>query len=61
EVDNPGVGRVTMQGPVPRLAETPLSVPGPAPELGEHTDHVLQELLGLSAEDVARLREAGVV
>ncbi|MDR7430558.1 MAG: CaiB/BaiF CoA-transferase family protein [Armatimonadota bacterium] len=61
EVDNPGVGRVTMQGPVPRLAETPLSVPGPAPELGEHTDHVLKELLGLSAEDVARLREAGVV
>ncbi|MDR7409284.1 MAG: CoA transferase [Armatimonadota bacterium] len=61
EVDNPGVGRVTMQGPVPRLAETPLPVPGPAPELGEHTDHVLQELLGLSAEDVARLREAGVV
>ncbi|MDR5675883.1 MAG: CaiB/BaiF CoA-transferase family protein [Armatimonadota bacterium] len=61
EVDNPGVGRVTMQGPVPRLAETPLPVPGPAPELGEHTDHVLKELLGLSAEDVARLREAGVV
>ncbi|GBD28118.1 Succinyl-CoA--L-malate CoA-transferase beta subunit [bacterium HR31] len=61
EVDNPGVGRVTMQGPVPRLAGTPLSVPGPAPELGEHTDHVLQELLGLSPEDVARLREAGVV
>ncbi|MDR7577996.1 MAG: CaiB/BaiF CoA-transferase family protein [Armatimonadota bacterium] len=61
EVDNPGVGRVTMQGPVPRLAETPLPVPGPAPELGEHTDHVLKELLGLSAEEVARLREAGVV
>jgi crotonobetainyl-CoA:carnitine CoA-transferase CaiB-like acyl-CoA transferase len=61
EVDNPGVGRVTMQGPVPRLAGTPLSVPGPAPELGEHTDQVLQDLLGLSAEEVARLREAGVV
>ncbi len=61
EVDNPGVGRVTMQAPVPRLGETPLPVPGPAPELGEHTDRVLQDLLGLSAEDVARLREAGVV
>ncbi|MCL6499614.1 MAG: CoA transferase [Firmicutes bacterium] len=61
EVDNRGVGRVTMQGPVPRLAGTPLSVPGPAPELGEHTDQVLQDLLGLSAEEVARLREAGVV
>jgi crotonobetainyl-CoA:carnitine CoA-transferase CaiB-like acyl-CoA transferase len=61
EVDNPGVGPVTMQAPVPRLAQTPLPTPGPAPELGQHTDEVLQGLLGLSAEEVRRLREAGVV
>lgn len=61
EVDNPVVGRVTMQAPVPRLEATPLPRPGPAPELGEHTDQVLRELLGLSPEEIRRLREAGVV
>jgi crotonobetainyl-CoA:carnitine CoA-transferase CaiB-like acyl-CoA transferase len=30
---------------------------GPPPLLGEHTDQVLKELLGLSREDVARLKE----
>jgi crotonobetainyl-CoA:carnitine CoA-transferase CaiB-like acyl-CoA transferase len=61
EVENPGVGRVTMQAPVPRLADTPPVSPGPAPELGQHTDQVLQEVAGLRPEEVARLREAGVV
>lgn len=61
EVDNPGVGRVVMQAPVPRLESTPLPNPGPAPQLGEHTEAVLRDLLGLSAEEVERLREAGVV
>jgi benzylsuccinate CoA-transferase BbsF subunit len=32
-----------------------------APRLGEHTDHVLHDLLGMSADEVARLREAGAL
>ena len=32
---------------------------GPAPELGEHTDCVLQDVLGMPADDVAALRRAG--
>jgi crotonobetainyl-CoA:carnitine CoA-transferase CaiB-like acyl-CoA transferase len=32
-----------------------------APALGEHTDAVLAELLGLDASEVAGLRERGVV
>lgn len=61
EVENPGVGRVTMQAPVPRLEATPLPPPGPAPELGQHTDEVLQELLELTPEEIRQLRQAGVV
>ncbi|MCS7234934.1 MAG: CaiB/BaiF CoA-transferase family protein [Armatimonadota bacterium] len=61
EVENPGVGRVIMQAPVPRLSDTPPVRPGPAPELGQHTDQVLREVAGLAPEEVARLREAGVV
>jgi benzylsuccinate CoA-transferase BbsF subunit len=32
----------------------------PAPRLGEHTEHVLRELLGMPADEFARLRDAGV-
>jgi 2-methylfumaryl-CoA isomerase len=34
---------------------------GPAPRLGEHTDEVLAEVLGLPAGEIARLHDAGVV
>jgi benzylsuccinate CoA-transferase BbsF subunit len=33
----------------------------PAPRLGEHTDHVLHDLLGMPADEVASLRAAGVL
>jgi crotonobetainyl-CoA:carnitine CoA-transferase CaiB-like acyl-CoA transferase len=43
-----------------RLAGTPGTPPGPSPAVGQHTDVILAEA-GLSAADIARLREAGVV
>ena len=47
-------------GVVPRLGSTPGRVGGVAPGLGEHTDEVLAAL-GRTAEEIAALREAGVV
>ncbi len=44
-----------------RLSETPVSYRVPPPLLGEHTDAVLAKHLGLGAEEVAGLRERGVV
>ena len=44
-----------------RLSETPVAYRLPPPMLGEHTQAVLTERLGLSAADVAALREKGVV
>jgi 2-methylfumaryl-CoA isomerase len=35
--------------------------PNRAPVLGEHTDQVLAELLGLSDTEIGRLHDAGVV
>ena len=42
---------------------TGAELPAPVfpPKLGEHTDEVLNEFLGLSAERLAELRTAGVV
>jgi crotonobetainyl-CoA:carnitine CoA-transferase CaiB-like acyl-CoA transferase len=44
-----------------RLSATPVEYRRPPPLLGEHTEQVLSELLGLSQGEVARLRESGVV
>ena len=60
-VDDPVLGPVQQQAPVPRLDRTPLSVPRGAPRLGEHTDEVLVELLGLTANDIDALRAEGIV
>jgi 2-methylfumaryl-CoA isomerase len=35
--------------------------PAPAPRLGEHTDEVLAEVLGLASAEIARLHDQGVV
>jgi len=43
-----------------RLSDTPGAIRGRAPLLGEHTEVVLAEI-GYSKEQVARLREAGIV
>jgi succinyl-CoA---D-citramalate CoA-transferase len=60
-VDDPALGPVKQQAPVPRLDRTPLTVSKGAPRLGEHTDEVLRELLAMSDDEIAALRDAGVV
>jgi formyl-CoA transferase len=51
---------IEVPGVVPKLLGTPGSLRTPAPTLGEHTDALLREL-GLSAEEIAVLRDAGVI
>ena len=44
-----------------RLSETPPDYRLPPPVLGQHTDEVLGERLGFSAQRLAELRSAGVI
>jgi crotonobetainyl-CoA:carnitine CoA-transferase CaiB-like acyl-CoA transferase len=59
--DDPTLGPVRMQGVTPKLSKTPGAIRRGAPLLGEHNAEVYRELLGLSAEEVERLRQEGVV
>ncbi|HMC52922.1 MAG TPA: CaiB/BaiF CoA-transferase family protein [Acidimicrobiales bacterium] len=51
---------VPQPAPAPRFSRTPGSIDSPPPHVGEHTDTALVDW-GLSAEEVAKLREAGAV
>jgi crotonobetainyl-CoA:carnitine CoA-transferase CaiB-like acyl-CoA transferase len=44
-----------------KLSATPPDYRLPPPVLGEHSDHVLGGLLGMSAAEIAALREKGIV
>jgi formyl-CoA transferase/CoA:oxalate CoA-transferase len=61
DMDHPRAGKVRMVGAPVRLSATPGAVRTPAPMLGEHTDEVLGQLLGLGDEQIAALRTAGVI
>src|SRR6266576_3743218 len=61
ESTHPVAGTIKMVGPPVRMSETPGSVRAPAPLLGEHTDQVLRERLGLSDVGIGRLRRARVI
>ncbi len=55
------IGQVKMLGIATKLSETPGSVRTPPPMLGEHTERVLSEDLGLDAAAIRALAAKGVV
>ncbi len=61
EVPHPTAGSVRVVGPPVILSDTPADVRSHPPLLGEHTDEVLRERLGLSGEAIAQLRELGAI
>jgi crotonobetainyl-CoA:carnitine CoA-transferase CaiB-like acyl-CoA transferase len=60
-IEHPVAGALRVVGPPARLSETPGAIRRPAPLLGQHTDQVLHERLGLTAGAIAALRRAGAV
>ena len=55
------MGDVRVDGLPVHLSKTDWQIERGGPCLGEHTDQVLNELLGLSESEIAQLREEGVV
>lgn len=61
EVAHPEGGTIKMPGNPVKLSDTHEETYSPPPLLGQHTDDILQDVLGLSAAEIANLRADGVV
>jgi 2-methylfumaryl-CoA isomerase len=60
-VEQPGIGRYLMPGLPLEFSAEPRLPARPAPRLGEHTDAVLSDVLGLSLAEIGRLHDERVV
>jgi crotonobetainyl-CoA:carnitine CoA-transferase CaiB-like acyl-CoA transferase len=61
EVVHPNIGRRVALGPPWKFSATPARVKHCGPLLGEHTEYVLGEILGMSQEEITVLKEEGVL
>ncbi len=59
--EHPELGEIVVPNVFPNLSETPGRIDTLGPALGEHTEQVLAELLGLSAEQIKDLRRKHVI
>lgn len=61
ESEHPVVGRIRLVRSPARYSKTPSGLRRHAPGFGEHTDEILCDVLGRSADEIAELRAAGTV
>ena len=61
QIEQPGIGDYRVPGSPLQFSASPRIAPERAPLLGEHTDQVLSEVLGLSDGQIGKLREKKVV
>jgi len=61
EVTHPTAGKVKLLGIPVKFSLTPGAISTPPPLLGQHTEEVLGRLLGLSAAELAQLKQDGVI
>lgn len=57
EVEHPIIGKMKVNGNPVKLMDMMPRINYPAPTLGQHTDEILGDFLGLDAETIAKLRE----
>jgi len=60
-VPHPTAGKMKLVASPMRLSKTPVEVRMAPPTLGQHTDEILRERLGLSAQDILVLRKNGSI
>jgi len=61
ELSHPTAGPLRVINSPVKMSRTPSQVVRPCPELGEHTDELLGTLLSLTPEQIANLRQSGII
>ena len=60
EVDQPGIGPILMPGSPLEFGELARRPAAPAPLIGEHTDDILADVMGLSEAQIGALHDRGI-
>ena len=61
QVDHPVIGKSWVIAPPWQLTETPATINSCGPLLGEHTDEIFHDHLGMSPEQIGKLKEDQVI
>jgi crotonobetainyl-CoA:carnitine CoA-transferase CaiB-like acyl-CoA transferase len=61
EIEHPELGTITVPTSPLRLHGLGKAPAGPSPRVGQHNDEIYGGWLGLSAADLAALKEEGVI
>ncbi|XP_004840312.1 succinate--hydroxymethylglutarate CoA-transferase isoform X13 [Heterocephalus glaber] len=61
EMNHPAVGKISVPGPAVRYSKFKMSEARPPPLLGQHTTHILKEVLRYDDRTIGELLSAGVV
>jgi crotonobetainyl-CoA:carnitine CoA-transferase CaiB-like acyl-CoA transferase len=61
DLPHPSIGLVPSVANPIKYSATPISYTSAPPMLGADTDEILREMLGVTPEEIARLRKAGIV
>ena len=61
KINHPGVGMVTTPAHPAQFSDFDRRPPAPAPVLGQHTEEILSDILGLNGRAIWRLFDKGVV
>lgn len=60
-IDHPTLGKDCITSPPWRFSETPASITRHAPGIGEHTEEILKDILGISDKEIDELKENKII
>jgi crotonobetainyl-CoA:carnitine CoA-transferase CaiB-like acyl-CoA transferase len=61
EVNHPACGPIKMVNTPVKWSESKPGIRMPPPTLGQHTDEILADVLGMKSDDIEELRGEGVI